>query len=83
MFEFVDELPGGLYAERPRTPNRELRTQAKLLFDFAAALRERPMTWAVWPRPLTRSSAAATVHTPARQLLYCSEARSRIPVRCP
>jgi len=58
-FVFVDELPGRPY-QAVRSPNRKVRPEAKLLEDFADALRARPMEWALWPRPLTKSSATAT-----------------------
>ena len=54
-FQFVDELP-----DRPfnptRSPNRELRPEAKQMLAYADALRARPMTWATWPRKLTTAS---------------------------
>lgn len=54
-FQFVDELPG-LPFKSVRSPNRTLRPEAQQMLRFADALRERPMTWAVWPRPLTTTS---------------------------
>lgn len=58
-FDFVDELPGGPY-RAVRSPNRNLRPETKLLFDFAQALRQRPMTWGKWPRIITSNTAAST-----------------------
>lgn len=61
MAQFVDELPGPAYRS-VRTPhlNRDRKPEAKMLLDFAAALKARPMTWAIWPKKITPASAGAT-----------------------
>ncbi|MCZ2111311.1 MAG: hypothetical protein LC118_17370 [Dehalococcoidia bacterium] len=58
-FAFVDELPGRPF-QAVRSPWRRPRPEAKLLLEFAAALRDRPMTWAMWPREITTATATAT-----------------------
>lgn len=58
--QFVDELPGSPYQSHRRTSKASPRTHpgGEVLADFADDLRENPMHWALWPRPITGSTAA-------------------------
>ena len=58
-FQFVEVLPGAPY-KTVKSPNRKIRPDTQVLIDYAEALRSRPMTWAVWPRPVTFQTARST-----------------------
>ena len=59
QYDFVDELPGEPYVLRRRSPHHKLKRNA-FVEDYAEALRQRPMTWAKWPTPLSPASAQTT-----------------------
>jgi hypothetical protein len=61
-FRFVDELPEDTFP-----PRREHRAVLK---RFASALKERPLTWAVYPVPVANPSLVATHIRAGRYLTF-------------